>query len=147
MAVVARAQARIVTIALASGLLVGMTGTVAAAANVYGVWDNFRDYGGYEYSHRPYASNSGAKPAGGLTTKGSPTPPAGWIGASAYLYRYGSLCTSATPVYTSVSATVITRSASKDCGAGSYQGRGYGYGYIGTTYFADQSGYSPAVVW
>ncbi|GMA37791.1 hypothetical protein GCM10025876_41490 [Demequina litorisediminis] len=134
-------------ISVMAGILVGMTGTAATAAVVYGAWETVWNVGAYDYKARPSANSNGTKPSGGLTVSSSPTAPAGWQGASARLWRGNALCGSASRVLTTQSVTIISRTVAKDCGSGEYRGSGFGYAYYSGDYRSHQSARSPIVIW
>ncbi|HYQ73886.1 hypothetical protein [Cellulomonas sp.] len=138
-------RARLALVALLAGVVIGLSGTAAHAAITYSSWTSTGSWQGYSHTHRSWVDN-GSK-AGGLSVAVSPAAPAGWIGASGYLYRGTSICASATAVYSSATVSGLSRSASGNCGAGQYRGYGNAKAYTGTNYFSKNSPYSPYLSW
>lgn len=138
-------ELRVALIALLTGLVIGLSGTAATAAITYSGTVTTGTWQGYTHTHRSFINNTNK--SGGLSVFASPTPPAGWVGASGYLYKGTSLCKFASTVYSSSAVSGLTRSAQGDCGAGSYRGYGNAVAYTGTGYYAKNSPYSPYLSW
>lgn len=142
-------RARLLLVALLSGLLIGVTGTVAAAVVASSNWANVGTFDNVQHSHRSAIENPPKRATG--TARAATVIGAGRLGVNAWVLNSSTaVCASSGVVYSSYATAAFSASTtSGNCGTGNHRASGISYHYNGATgsYACFQIIFSPYQAW
>ena len=128
--------------AFTAGLLVGLTPGAANAAVIFGNYLTWTTSGTGYKGRAGVNQGAGTYADGQVATQSGASVPAGYLGASATLYKQNAsglfdTCTNALVVYSGSATSIFNRFTNGACGAGNYRAGTFSYTYNTTTGLTD----------